>query len=125
MELSPSLFFSFPESPQVALFTFLRQLIRDGILREHARGRNLADCGRICGSLHKSFGSIVEINSDSSSKLTEIHIVNHLEHFFHISSIEPTDLRELPQILPQSAKFLPRAGSRRSHNIPSLLVTFG
>ena len=51
-----------------------------------------------------------------------IHIVNHLEYFFHISSIEPKDLRGLPQILPQSAKFLPRACSRRSRNIPSLLV---
>ena len=50
-----------------------------------------------------------------------IHIVNHLEYFFHISSIEPKDLRGLPQILPQSAKFLPRACSRRSRNIPSLL----
>ena len=49
-----------------------------------------------------------------------IHIVNHLEYFFHISSIEPEDLRGLPQILPQSAKFLPRACSRRSRNIPSL-----
>ena len=31
-----------------------RNAHRDGILRErreHARGRNLADCGRICGSL--------------------------------------------------------------------------
>ena len=38
--------------------------IRDGILRErreHARGRNLADCGRICGSPRKSFGSIEEM----------------------------------------------------------------
>ena len=37
---------------------------RDGILRErreHARGRNLADCGRICGSPRKSFGSIEEM----------------------------------------------------------------
>ena len=52
---------------------FMRPLImcrilrkgRDGILcerrREHARGRNLADCGRICGSPHKSFGSIEEM----------------------------------------------------------------
>ena len=33
---------------------------RDGILRErreYARGRNLADCGRICGSPGKSVGS--------------------------------------------------------------------
>ena len=42
-----------------------------------------------------------------------VHIVNHLKYFFHISSIEPTDMQGLPQILPQSAKFLPR-------NIPSL-----
>ena len=37
---------------------------RDGILhkrREHARGRNLADCGRICGSARKSVGSIEEM----------------------------------------------------------------
>ena len=37
---------------------------KDGILRErreHARGRNLADCGRICGSPHKSVGSIEEM----------------------------------------------------------------
>ena len=36
----------------------------DGILRErheHARGRNLADCGRICGSSCKSVGSIEEM----------------------------------------------------------------
>ena len=52
-----------------------------------------------------------------------IHIVNHLEHFFHISSIEGTDLRGLPQIFPQSAKFLPRACSRRSRKIPSLNKT--
>ena len=34
---------------------------RDGILRErrkHARGRNLADCGKICRSPSESFGSI-------------------------------------------------------------------
>ena len=34
--------------------------LRDGILRErreHARGRILADCGRICGSPRKSVGS--------------------------------------------------------------------
>ena len=40
------------------------KLSRDGILRErreHARGRNLADCGRICGSPRKSFGSIEEM----------------------------------------------------------------
>ena len=49
-----------------------------------------------------------------------IHIVNHLEYFFHISSIEPKYLRGLPQILPQSAKFLPRACSWRLCNIPSL-----
>ena len=49
-----------------------------------------------------------------------IHIVNYLEYVFHISSIEPKDLRGLPQILPKSAKFLPRACSRRSRNIPSL-----
>ena len=37
---------------------------RDGILRErceHARGRNLADFGRICGSPHISVGSIEEM----------------------------------------------------------------
>ena len=50
------------------------------------------------------------------------HIINHLEYFFHISSIEPKDLQGLPQILPQSAKFLPRACSRRSRNIPSLPI---
>ena len=50
-----------------------------------------------------------------------IHIVNHLEYFFRISSIEPKDSQGLPQILPQSAQFLPRACSRRSRNIPSLL----
>ena len=39
-------------------------LARDGILRErheHARGKNLADCGRICGSPRESFGSIEEM----------------------------------------------------------------
>ena len=39
-------------------------LSRDGILRErreHARGRYSADCGRICGSHRKSFGSIEEM----------------------------------------------------------------
>ena len=38
----------------------LLQKYRDGILRErreHARGRILADCGRICGSPGKSLGS--------------------------------------------------------------------
>ena len=37
---------------------------RDGILRErceHARGRNLADCGSICGSPRKSVGLIEEM----------------------------------------------------------------
>ena len=51
-----------------------------------------------------------------------IHIVNHLEYFRHISSIKPKDLRGLPQVLPQYAKFLPRECSRRSRNIPSLGV---
>ena len=50
--------------------------------------------------------------------IMEILIVNSLEHLFHMSSIEPTDKRRFPQILPQSAKFLPRACSR---NIPSLI----
>ena len=36
----------------------------------------------------------------------KIHIVNPLEHFFHISSIEPADLLGLPEIIPQAAKFL-------------------
>ena len=31
-----------------------------------------------------------------------------MEHFLHISSIEPINLRRLPQILPQSAKFFAR-----------------
>ena len=38
----------------------MKDMIRDGILRErreHARGRILADCGRICGSPSKSVGS--------------------------------------------------------------------
>ena len=42
---------------------------RDGILRErreHARGRNLADCGRICGSPCESFGSIEEMREKYS-----------------------------------------------------------
>ena len=37
---------------------------RDGILcerREHARGRNLTDCGRICGSHRRSVGLIEEM----------------------------------------------------------------
>ena len=33
-----------------------------------------------------------------------IHIVDHLEHFFHTSSTEPTDVQGLPQIPLQSAK---------------------
>ena len=36
----------------------------DGILRErhkHACGRNLKDCGRICGIPHKSEGTIEEM----------------------------------------------------------------
>ena len=39
-------------------------MFRDGILRERceqARGTKLADCGRICGSPHKSVGSIEEM----------------------------------------------------------------
>ena len=47
-------------------------------------------------------------------------VPNHLEYFWHISSIKPTYLQGLPQILPQFAKFLLRACSWRSHNIPSL-----
>ena len=45
-------------------FGITGMLSRDGILRkrrEHAHGRNLADCGRICGSPHESFGSIEEM----------------------------------------------------------------
>ena len=57
--------------------------------------------------------------------IVKIHIVNHLEYFFHISLIEPTDMQGHPQILPQSAKFLPRACSRRSCNIPSLVRWVG
>ena len=62
-----------------------------------------------------------------STKLSEfltvaIRIVNNLDHLFHISSIQPTDLRVLPQILPQSAKFLLRACSQHSRNIPSLYM---
>ena len=54
----------------LSLFAFVIELnvafsvTRDGILRErreHARGRNLADCGRICGSPRESFGSIEEM----------------------------------------------------------------
>ena len=47
----------------------------------------------------------------SSTKLFKFLIIWNI--FFHISSIEPTDLRALPWILP-------RACSRCSHNIPSL-----
>ena len=39
-------------------------IVRDGILRErweHARGRNLADYGRIFGSPRESFGSTEEM----------------------------------------------------------------
>ena len=46
-----------------------------------------------------------------------------MEHLFHISSIEFPDLQRLPQIFPQSTKFLSRAclrRSRRSRKIPSL-----
>ena len=46
---------------------------RDGILRErreHARGRNLADCGRICGSLRLSVGSNEEMWNKCSKELT-------------------------------------------------------
>ena len=42
---------------------------RDGILRErpeHARGRNLADCGRIYGSPCKSVGLIEEMRQKYS-----------------------------------------------------------
>ena len=63
---------------------------------------------------------ILETQNYLNFLTVKIHIVNHVEHFFHISSTEPTDVRGLPQILPQSAKFLPRACSRRSRNIPSL-----
>ena len=49
----------------------------DGILRErceHARGRNFADCGWICGSLMgTSFGSIEEMWT-KYSKLLTMHI---------------------------------------------------
>ena len=46
---------------------------RDGILRErheHARGRNLADCGRICGSTRKPVGRIEEMWNKCSKLLT-------------------------------------------------------
>ena len=51
-----------------------------------------------------------------------IQFVNYSEYFFYISSVEPTDLRELPQILLQFTKFLPRACWQRSSNIPSLAL---
>ena len=47
------------------LLLILAHFIQDfGILRErheHARGRNLADCRRICGSPRKSVGLIKEM----------------------------------------------------------------
>ena len=78
-----------------------------------------------CGKYHKVVSTLWKLSAffpqNYFNFLTvTIHIIDHLEHFFHISSIEPKDLRGLPQILPQSAKFLPRACSRRSRNIPSL-----
>ena len=48
----------------LSIFRDSNEFYRDGILRErreHARGRNLADCGRICGSPRKYFGSIEEM----------------------------------------------------------------
>ena len=51
---------------------------RDGILRkrrEHARGRNLADCGRICGSPRKSFGSIKEMINNMDNFVEETLII--------------------------------------------------
>ena len=91
---------------------------------------------RILGSLHCNFNNVENLNCTyvphlgkyhemlSTLKklltflpinylnfLTLEHIVNH---FFHISSIEPIDLWGLPQILQQSTKFLPRACLRSS-----------
>ena len=45
---------------------------RDGILRErreHARGRNLAECGRICGSPRESTMWIVTVDKKYNLKL--------------------------------------------------------
>ena len=60
--------------------------------------------------------------SKGAFHIMEILIVNSLDHLFHISSIEPTDQWRLPQILPQYAKFFPRACSRCSRNITSLPI---
>ena len=64
-------------------------------------------------------------NWNCTYHIVEILIVNSLKYLFCISSIKPTDFRRLQQILPQYAKFLPQACSRRSHNTPSLFSSSG
>ena len=58
-----------------------------------------------CGKYHKVFSSLWKLSVFLSKKYfifftLTIHIINHLEQFFNIYSIEQTDLRGLPQILP-------------------------
>ena len=53
-----------PSSNQLNPIPYGEIRIRDGILRErreHARGRYLADCGRICGTSRKSKDTIEEM----------------------------------------------------------------
>ena len=60
-KVSPS-FLAWPLCPITMPFGHMG--FRDGMLRErreHARGRNLPYCGRICGSPCESFGSIEEM----------------------------------------------------------------
>ena len=75
---------------------------------------NIKRCFPHCGNNQCFFHKIIfTFNCDNP-------LCNYFEHFFHISTIEPTNLWRLPHILPQSNKFLLRACSWPSHNIPSL-----
>ena len=65
--------FAWGISTLAVFLTLVLCLARDGILRErreHARGRILADCGRICGSLgNKSIGSNKKCGRNISNDL--------------------------------------------------------
>ena len=50
-----------------------------------------------------------------------IHIVNFLEHFFHMSSIEPTDLWALPW----PGKFLPHTCAHAISHLSFIWLRFG
>ena len=70
-----------------------------------------------------NFYNVENSGAFNNVETVTIPIVNYLEYFFQISAIEPTYLRGLQQILPQSAKFL-CANARSARTIGRVIITF-